>query len=122
MQDDLLDTSSFSLRPATILRYSPECVEEEFSELRVDGLLRSSYGQRALPAHGLSAHAACTLVRAARTSYPRGHRGGTEDVEVRDTSHLTSFSMDGEHHSTPSESHENGFSEPTLPLLVRHVL
>jgi hypothetical protein len=45
---------------------------------------RSSYGQRALPAH---------------TSYPRGHGGGTEDVEVGDTSRLTNFSIDGEYSS-----------------------
>jgi predicted ester cyclase len=32
------------------------------------------------------------------TNYPRGH-GGTEDVEVRDKSHLTSFSNNGEYSS-----------------------
>jgi hypothetical protein len=36
---------------------------------------------------------------AARTSYPRGHGDGTEDVEVGDTSHLTIFSINGEHAS-----------------------
>jgi hypothetical protein len=72
-------------------------------------VLRSSYGQRALPAHGFSAHAACSLVRAARTSYPRGHGGSTEDVEVGITSFLTSFSVDGEHTSIT-------FSEATQSL------
>jgi hypothetical protein len=34
--------SSFPRYPAAILRYSPECVEGEFSELRPNGVLRSS--------------------------------------------------------------------------------
>jgi hypothetical protein len=38
--------------------------------------------QPALPTHGISAHAADSLVRTARTSCPRGHSGGTEDVEA----------------------------------------
>jgi len=60
-------------------------------------VLRRSYGQRALPAHRFSAHAACSLVRAARTRYPRGHEGGTEDLQVQDSGYLTSFSIDGEY-------------------------
>src|ERR671916_825279 len=38
-----MNSSSFSLRPAIILRYSPECVEGEFCELRMYGVLESSY-------------------------------------------------------------------------------
>ena len=71
-------------------------------------ILLCSCGQRALIAHGFYAHAACSLVRAARTSYPRGHGDGTEDVEVGDISILTSFSIDGEYClNTSSETTQN---------------
>src|SRR5215213_5237398 len=53
--------------------------------------------QSALSAQGFSVHGAGSLIRAACISYPRGHGDGTEDVEVGDTSHLTSFSISGEH-------------------------
>src|SRR5918999_3506971 len=33
--EGVVDTSSFSLRPAIILRYSPECVEGGFSEVHI---------------------------------------------------------------------------------------
>jgi hypothetical protein len=39
----VVDTSSFSLRPAIILRHSPECVEEEFHEVRITSILRTSH-------------------------------------------------------------------------------
>src|SRR5918994_533857 len=68
-----------------------DCRQREQEERRSEGCSSagaslegglSSSRQPAVPTHGSSAHAACSLVRAARTSYPRGHGGSTEDVEV----------------------------------------
>ncbi len=85
-------------------------------------VLRGSYGQRALPAHGFSAHAACSLVRAARTSYPRGHGGGTEDVEVGDTSLLTSLSIDGEYTSDTLSERRGSILPASVSILMKVVL
>jgi hypothetical protein len=54
----------------------------------------------------------------ARTSYPRVHGGGPEDVEVGDISLLISFSVDGEYTSDAFSEPRGSFLPPSVAILM----
>jgi len=55
------------------------------------------------------------------STYPRGH-GGTEDVEVGDTSLLTSFSINGEYSSITFSARRGWLLTASVAFLMKRVL
>jgi hypothetical protein len=90
--------------------WQSDCRQREQEERRSEGCSSAaslegglSSRQPALPAHGFSAHAACSLVRAVRTSYPRGHKVGPRRWRCGDCRILTTQPGDLSSESKPTQ-------------------